>query len=338
MEREVIDWSGFLSLFNRHVLTGSYHNFFRIYDTDTLNDVVLQADKSAFKAKKIGGPLPGNKNMRNGPKGVLRDTMQLDALDFNKKILHASWHPRENTIAVIILFLASILENTSWYFVLDRCYKQSVSIQCCMIDWVLALLISDIRHSDLAHQGMTSNATYSTHPPLITFILIILSHFTPWPVFDVIRQSCLLWDDVSSNRSIKGQDKVQAVNISFCSSFCLLVLSKRSCSMRMLPFYRCKPCPAINSLNRVLFSSVILFGVFAPWVWLPILFSVAFSSVLLSVLFSGFIYDYVFLLSADALFIPSHTIWFRGLRLRWMDYSATRRHFWVDFSHWKLRW
>lgn len=148
-----------------------------------------------------------------------------------------------------------------------------------MIDWVLALLISDIRHSDLAHQGMTSNATYSTHPPLITFILIILSHFTPWPVFDVIRQSCLLWDDVSSNRSIKGQDKVQAVNISFCSSFCLLVLSKCSCSMRMLPFYRCKPCPAINSLNRVLFSSVILFGVFAPWVWLPILFSVAFSSV-----------------------------------------------------------
>jgi len=95
------------------VLTGSYHNFFRIYDTDTLNDVVLQADKSAFKAKKIGGPLPGNKNMRNGPKGVLRDTMQLDALDFNKKILHASWHPRENTIAVIILSLASILENTS---------------------------------------------------------------------------------------------------------------------------------------------------------------------------------------------------------------------------------
>jgi serine/threonine-protein phosphatase 2A regulatory subunit B len=87
----------------RHVLTGSYHNYFRIYDVDTLNDVVLQADKSAFKAKKIGGPLPGNKNMRNGPKGGLRDAMQLDTLDFNKKILHASWHPRENTIAVCIL-------------------------------------------------------------------------------------------------------------------------------------------------------------------------------------------------------------------------------------------
>jgi len=85
----------------RHVLTGSYHNYFRIYDSDTLNDVVLQADKSAFKAKKIGGPLPGGKQtgLKNGQRG-LRDAMQLDTLDFNKKILHASWHPRENTIAV----------------------------------------------------------------------------------------------------------------------------------------------------------------------------------------------------------------------------------------------
>jgi serine/threonine-protein phosphatase 2A regulatory subunit B len=62
-----------------------------------LHDVVLQADKSAFKAKKIGGPLPGNK----AKNGLMRPGgMQLDSLDFSKKILHASWHPRENTIAV----------------------------------------------------------------------------------------------------------------------------------------------------------------------------------------------------------------------------------------------
>ena len=91
-----------LTIYHSHVLTGSYHNYFRIYDTDTLNDVVLQADKSAFKAKKIGGPLPGAKaGIKNGPRiGGLRDAMQLETLDFNKKILHASWHPRENTIAV----------------------------------------------------------------------------------------------------------------------------------------------------------------------------------------------------------------------------------------------
>ncbi len=29
--------------------------------------------------------------------------MALDTLDFNKKILHASWHPSENTIAVRVV-------------------------------------------------------------------------------------------------------------------------------------------------------------------------------------------------------------------------------------------
>jgi serine/threonine-protein phosphatase 2A regulatory subunit B len=89
----------------RNVLTGSYHNYLRIFDVDTLNDIVLQADKSAFKAKKIGGPLPGNKPLgaKNGVKQGLKDAMQLEPLDFNKKILHASWHPRENTIAVCLL-------------------------------------------------------------------------------------------------------------------------------------------------------------------------------------------------------------------------------------------
>lgn len=82
------------------MLTGSYHNYFRIFDVETLSDVVLQADKSAFKQKKIGGPLPGNKlGAKNGARG-LRDAMQMETLDFNKKILHASWHPKESTIAV----------------------------------------------------------------------------------------------------------------------------------------------------------------------------------------------------------------------------------------------
>jgi len=114
----------------RHVLTGSYHNYFRIFDVDSLSDVVLQADKSAFKAKKIGGPLPGNKlGAKNGARG-LRDAMQMETLDFNKKILHASWHPRESTIAV--RFISSF-----WYdwtlgvhlYPSDRCNEQPVFIQ-----------------------------------------------------------------------------------------------------------------------------------------------------------------------------------------------------------------
>jgi serine/threonine-protein phosphatase 2A regulatory subunit B len=94
-------------------MTGSYHNYFRIYDVETGTDVQLQADKSAFKAKKIGGV--------GGPKGLAgakanggkKEGINTDAIDFNKKILHGSWHPRENTIAVrptSLLFLPSITD------------------------------------------------------------------------------------------------------------------------------------------------------------------------------------------------------------------------------------
>lgn len=90
------------------MMTGSYHNYFRIYDVDgstgPANEVTLQADKSAFKAKKIGGP-GGKGGKLNGGK---KDLMNTEAIDFNKKILHGSWHPRENTIAVRTLSCAFI--------------------------------------------------------------------------------------------------------------------------------------------------------------------------------------------------------------------------------------
>jgi hypothetical protein len=110
----------------RHVLTGSYHNYFRIYDTDNLSDVVLQADKSAFKVKKAG-PLPGNKGpgAKNGR--PLREAMTMDTLDFNKKILHASWHPRENTVAVSCFGLQ--LHPAADHPVTDRGDEQPLHIQ-----------------------------------------------------------------------------------------------------------------------------------------------------------------------------------------------------------------
>jgi len=70
-----------------HVMTGSYHNYFRIYDVDGSSDVILQADKSAFKTKK-------DATQSSKP------ALPVDAVDFTKKILHGSWHPKENTIAI----------------------------------------------------------------------------------------------------------------------------------------------------------------------------------------------------------------------------------------------
>lgn len=110
------------------MLTGSYHNYFRIYDTDTLSDVVLQADKSAFKIKKVGGPVPGKPGLKNGRGGGLRDAMQLETLDFNKKILHASWHPRENTIAVTFPFSIITYTLSDQVLFLDRGDEQSLFV------------------------------------------------------------------------------------------------------------------------------------------------------------------------------------------------------------------
>jgi len=81
-----------------HVLTASYNNFFHIWDVATRNDVILQADKSAFKAKRAGSTK--NKAAAGTRKSKKDEYSNLDALDFHKKILHASWHPKENTIAL----------------------------------------------------------------------------------------------------------------------------------------------------------------------------------------------------------------------------------------------
>lgn len=77
------------------ILTGSYNNFFRMFDRSTKRDVTLEASreiarpKTALKAKKI---CTGGKRKK--------DEVSVDSLDFNKKILHTAWHPTENIIAV----------------------------------------------------------------------------------------------------------------------------------------------------------------------------------------------------------------------------------------------
>ncbi|KAK3068711.1 protein phosphatase 2A regulatory subunit cdc55 [Teratosphaeriaceae sp. CCFEE 6253] len=103
-------------------MTGSYNNNFMIYPAESGSDteVVLQADKSAFKAKKVGIPTPmtggvkdgaridkkGGQNSRAGspsPAGGaqrMKKETDADQIDFNKKILHMSWHPREDSIAI----------------------------------------------------------------------------------------------------------------------------------------------------------------------------------------------------------------------------------------------
>lgn len=98
---------------NKKILTGSYANYFHVFDKDDESDIVLQADKSAFKAKKLAGNKKGKG--QNAAAGAGTGPINVDTIDFNKKILHASYHPRENTIAIAAtnnLFIFSANNST----------------------------------------------------------------------------------------------------------------------------------------------------------------------------------------------------------------------------------
>lgn len=80
----------------KNILTGSYSNYFHILDWERDSDIVLQADKSAFKAKKLAGSNRAGRGTGMGPDG----TVNPNNVDFSKKILHASYHPHDDTIAI----------------------------------------------------------------------------------------------------------------------------------------------------------------------------------------------------------------------------------------------
>ncbi|XP_071827192.1 serine/threonine-protein phosphatase 2A 55 kDa regulatory subunit B delta isoform-like isoform X2 [Apostichopus japonicus] len=77
------------------IMTGSYNNFFRIFDRNTKRDITLEASKDTvtpmqvLKPRRVG---TGNKKRK--------EEISVDSLDFNRKILHTAWHPKENIIAV----------------------------------------------------------------------------------------------------------------------------------------------------------------------------------------------------------------------------------------------
>ncbi|CAD6505715.1 BgTH12-01202 [Blumeria graminis f. sp. triticale] len=105
---------------DKNVMTGSYDNNFMIYPTDPEKKVetVLHADKSAFKAKKVGKPTTNNPTsnamimnggrrggtrgdvLAGGNGGRMKKETDPEQIDFSKKILHMSWHPFEDSIAI----------------------------------------------------------------------------------------------------------------------------------------------------------------------------------------------------------------------------------------------
>jgi serine/threonine-protein phosphatase 2A regulatory subunit B len=83
------------------VMSGSYSNLIRFTPIkDRTNSTVVQADKGIFRASK-----KGSRSKLSGSKSAARldDPTMAGELDFERKILHAALHPRENTVAVAAL-------------------------------------------------------------------------------------------------------------------------------------------------------------------------------------------------------------------------------------------
>jgi serine/threonine-protein phosphatase 2A regulatory subunit B len=65
-----------------HLLTGSYHNYFNIYD--------IQNPRTNPLRMKLG----------RGPSKKSDIELNVDDIDFNKKVLHVAWHPQDDIVAV----------------------------------------------------------------------------------------------------------------------------------------------------------------------------------------------------------------------------------------------
>ena len=90
---------------SKSIMTGSYNNNFMIYQNSITNEcnkseienekeILLQADKSAFKLKKLNSNSNRRKNLS------MINKLDPDSIDFKKSILHSSWHPNENSVAI----------------------------------------------------------------------------------------------------------------------------------------------------------------------------------------------------------------------------------------------
>ncbi|KAJ3276792.1 protein phosphatase 2A regulatory subunit cdc55 [Terramyces sp. JEL0728] len=78
-------------------VTGSYSNFFHVFNMKNDTDTILQADKSMFRPRAVG-----SKEISPAEQSELRkkEFFNVEKLDYNRRIFHTSWHPRENTIAL----------------------------------------------------------------------------------------------------------------------------------------------------------------------------------------------------------------------------------------------
>lgn len=122
------------TLLLRCLLTGSYHNFFHIFDRSTDKNLTFEAARELqqfeqgdqeidqrppekrqpleeqrtnrlfqvnVSADQMIPLKPKRVSVNSGNTGKRkRSDVPVDSLDFSKKVLHSAWHPRESIVAV----------------------------------------------------------------------------------------------------------------------------------------------------------------------------------------------------------------------------------------------
>ncbi|KAF7232966.1 hypothetical protein EG68_05428 [Paragonimus skrjabini miyazakii] len=84
---------------DRYIMTGSYNNHFRVFDRLTHEDVLLEASREVMESSPLGKLRP--RQVVCGDAVHWPDEkISVESLDFQRKLLHLSWHPSENSVAL----------------------------------------------------------------------------------------------------------------------------------------------------------------------------------------------------------------------------------------------
>lgn len=110
-------WSGD----DRHIITGSYNNYFRTFKRNTPIESTYEASlelckpfRQAAVGTRGGAATPGKKAAATAIPGKKRkEEISAEFLDFNKKILHCAWHPSADIIALAATNNLYIFEGSS---------------------------------------------------------------------------------------------------------------------------------------------------------------------------------------------------------------------------------
>ena len=80
-----------------HLLTGSYHNLFKITSRFTQKDAIFESSREqAIRPRQM---LKSKKVLQSARRNR-RDEINPDSLEFTKKILHCAYHPTDDIIAI----------------------------------------------------------------------------------------------------------------------------------------------------------------------------------------------------------------------------------------------